>query len=79
VNKKRRDERHRLQANQAEHARAAKGRKQLLTVIQQEAGAGDPAKRLLPRVNKRLRDLKRKPISLSTLYRRLRELKKRKK
>jgi hypothetical protein len=79
VDKIRRDERHRTQAAQAERARAAKDRvkRQLLAVIQQEARAGDPAKRLLPRVNKRLRKLGLKLITLSTLYRCLRELKKR--
>jgi hypothetical protein len=84
VAKIRRDERcqamRQAKAHQAALARAAKDRdkRELLAVVQQETGAGDPAKRLLPRVNKRLRRLKRNPISLSTLYRRLRELKKKK-
>jgi hypothetical protein len=68
------------QADQAQHARAAKDqdKRQVLDLIQQEIRAGVPAKVLLDRVNKHLRRLKRKEITLSTLYRRLSELKKKK-
>jgi hypothetical protein len=78
VDKIRRDERRRAKADQAGVARAGKPaakdqeKQQQLAVIRQELGAGDPgAKHLLYRVNKHLP----KPISLPTLYRRLRELK----
>ncbi|WP_439402674.1 hypothetical protein ACNJYA_09745 [Bradyrhizobium sp. DASA03068] len=71
VGKIRRDERHKASSDQAERARAAKDRdkRQMIAVIQSVARADEPAKRLLPRVNMRLRELGRKPISLSTLYR----------
>jgi hypothetical protein len=79
MDKIRRDERHQTKVDQAGRARAAKKprQRQLLAVIQQEARTADPAKRLLQRVNNRLCKLERKQISLSTLYRRLTELKKR--
>lgn len=74
----RHDERHQTQASQAERARTAKdrGKRQVLAVIHEEASAGGPPKVLLVRVNDRLRMLGRNPISLPTLYRLRRELRK---